>query len=389
VRPNLRHLRVFLSLVETGSVTRTAELCRLSQPAVTQAIGKLERAAERPLFTRTRRGIFPTPAGKALAARAGRAFARLDPALGDLTPRLRVTATVAQLQALIATHEAENFTLAARRLGLAQPTVHRAVTALEQEAGKPLFERTAYGMVATRPAQALAQAARLAFAEFDQAESDLADLAGREVGKIVIGAMPLSRAFLLPRTIARFRIRRPKLPIRALDGPYEDLMAGLRRGEVDFLIGALRHPLPIGDVVQERLFDDSLVLVARPDHPALAADSPTLAGLARYPFIVATDGTPTRLAFDRLFHAARTEPASLIETGSMVLMRELLKLTDHIGCISRLQVEAELGYGTIRALPLALPETVREIGLTLRRGWVPTAAQRQFLDDLRAVLADT
>jgi DNA-binding transcriptional LysR family regulator len=45
----------------------------------------LQRAAEAPLFRRTPQGLFPAPAGEALARRIARAFARLDPALADST----------------------------------------------------------------------------------------------------------------------------------------------------------------------------------------------------------------------------------------------------------------------------------------------------------------
>jgi DNA-binding transcriptional LysR family regulator len=330
--------------------------------------------------------VYPTEAGEVMVARVRRALGLLDPVLSELAPRLVLTATTAQLRALIATREAENFTLAARRVGLAQPTLHRAVSQLEQEAGRPLFERTAHGLIATRAAQALAQAARLAFAELEQAEADLAELSGREVGRIVVGAMPLSRSHLLPRAIARFRERRPTLPVRALDGPYDDLIAGLRRGEVDFLIGALRDPAPIGDVVQERLFDDGLVVVARAGHPALAVPQPALGDLMQYPFIVATTGTPTRTAFDRLVDEAG-QPPSLVETGSMILMRELLRVSDHLGCISRLQVAAEIRLGAVAEVPVDMGATLRPIGLTLRRDWMPTRAQAEFLSDLRAVSA--
>lgn len=383
---NFRHLRVLTAVAQTGSITRAAGMCHVSQPAVTQAIGKLERETRSELFQRTTQGLFLTPAGEALSTRVNRAFAILDPVLTELAPRLRVTATSAQLHALVAMCEAENFTLAARRMGLAQPTVHRAVTQLEQEAGRALFERTAYGMIATRPALALAQAAQLAFAELDQGEADLADLSGREVGRIVVGAMPLSRSYFLARTVARFRERRPTLPIRVLDGPYHDLITGLRRGEVDFLIGALRDPAPIGDIEQQMLFDDSLVMVARRDHPLMHSRPLRLKALARYPHVVATGGTPTRQYFDRLFaEFGDGAPASIVETGSMILMRELLRVSDHIGCISRLQVAAEIDSGFITELPLELDGSSRPIGLTVRAGWVPTRAQAEFLEDLRTI----
>ena len=301
MKPNIRHLRVFLAAFDTGSATQAAASCLVSQPAVTQSIHKLEEQLGNRLFDRSSSGLFPTQAGELLASRVRRALRLLDAALSDLGPRLRLTATTSQLTALVAVVEMENFTLAARRLGLAQPSVHRAIGDLEKEAGKPLFERMSRGIVATRMAIRLAQAAQLAFAEFDQAEADLGELEGREVGRIVVGAMPLSRSSILPDAIASFRQKRPNLPIRALDGPYEDMVTALRRGEVDFLVGAMRNPQPVHDVVQEALFEDELIVVCRPGHPLLEQEDAGPELLASFPWVVNIEGTPARAMFDKVF----------------------------------------------------------------------------------------
>lgn len=385
--PGLRHLRVFLALLERGSVTAAAEACHVSQPAASQAIARLEGEAGVALVHHGREGFGPTEAGRAFGMRVRRALGRLDAALAQVAPRLVLTATRAQLTALIAVRDAENYTLAARRLGLAQPTVHRAVSHLESEAGRPLFERSGKRMVPGRAAQALADAARLCFSELAQAAAELAELTGREAGQIVVGAMPLARSIVLPRVIAGFRGLRPSMPIRVIDGPYEDLLPGLRRGETDLLIGALRQPAPVPDVVEEALFTDDLVLVARPGHP-LAGRAPGPDDLARYPWIVPRAETPARAQFERALGAlgatTLARPAS-IECASLVLMRELLILTDHIGCISRLQAGAEIALGTLVALDLRLPGTDRPIGVTVRADWLPTAAQAQFMQILRRV----
>ncbi|MDE3029252.1 MAG: LysR family transcriptional regulator, partial [Paracoccaceae bacterium] len=248
---------------------------------------------------------------------------------------------------------------------------------------RPLFERTSYGMVATRPAQALAQAARLAFAELDQAEAELAETLGRDVGQITIGAMPLSRSHILPNAIAAFRKIRPNLSLTVVDGPYADLLAGLRRGKIDMLIGALRDPAPIEDVEQYTLFHDTLVLVAGPDHPLLRGAPITLETLATYPWVVPLPGTPTRAHFDALFASlGNAAPQSLVSSGSLILMRQLLLVSDHLGCTSRLQAEAEIANGQMAVLPFDLAHTARPIGLTFRAGWQPTAAQQLFLSML-------
>ncbi|ANT63145.1 hypothetical protein AYJ57_21905 (plasmid) [Salipiger sp. CCB-MM3] len=54
---NLRHLRVFLAVAEEAQITAAAERFNVSQPAVTQMLGKLETQAGGALFDRTSRGF--------------------------------------------------------------------------------------------------------------------------------------------------------------------------------------------------------------------------------------------------------------------------------------------------------------------------------------------
>ena len=105
MKPNIRHLRVFLAAFDTGSATQAAASCLVSQPAVTQSIHKLEEQLGNRLFDRSSSGLFPTQAGELLASRVRRALRLLDAALSDLGPRLRLTATTSQLTALVAVVE--------------------------------------------------------------------------------------------------------------------------------------------------------------------------------------------------------------------------------------------------------------------------------------------
>jgi len=381
---NLRHFRVFLAVAQDRSASAAAERCGVSQPAVTQALNKLDREAAGGLFQRTRKGIFLTERGRLFDARVRRAMDRLDKALAEVSPRLTLTATSTQLRALIAVAEAQNFALAARALGIAPPSVHRAITQIEREAARPLFERTSFGMIPTRPCRRLTQAARLAFAEFDQAETDLAEFDGRDAGRIVIGALPLSRSVVLPEAMARFHALRPGQRVTIFDGSYDEMLAGLRRGDIDVIIGALRDPLPVSDVVQEPLFTDRLAFLSGPDHPLAGASDIPLEKLARHGWVVPRKGAPTRAQFDALFLGrGLPQPDSIVECGSILLMRELLNRSDLLGCISAHQAEAEVSRGLVARLDIAIRSRERAIGLTYRADWVPATAQRLMLDLIR------
>lgn len=378
--PNLRHLRLALAVAEGGSASYAAEKLHISQPAVTQALAGLERDFGQTLFLRRSRGLEPNAAGRMLIRRLDRAFGHLDPALQAIAPRLVLTATAAQLRALAAVAEAGGVTLAARHLGLAQPTVQRAVTQIEREAARPLFERSARGLRPLRPTRDLARAARLAFAEVDQAQGDLAALSGGDGDRVAVGAMPLSRAAILGPALSRLRDRFPKVPVRVIDGPYPDLLAALLRGEAHVLIGALRFPPPPEEVEQIELFQDRLVIAHRPGHP-LAGHSPDLAALTACPWVVGAPGSPSRDHFDRLFGPAAGRGA--IETGSVILAREVLLSSNALGLVSERQIAPELARGTLQVLPLSPEGTERGIGLTLRRDFLPTPAQAALIEILR------
>lgn len=385
VKASLRHLRIVLAVADTGSVTKAAALFHVSQPAVSAALQGIEAALGTAMFDRHPKGLVPTSAGAAVALRIRRALAMLDPALSDLSPGLTRRATMAQLTALIAVTECESFSAAARHLQLAQPTVHRAVRQLEGEVGRSLFDRTAQGVIATRAVQHVVTVARLAMAELEQAEADVADLSGREVGQVVIGALPLSRSVLLGPAIAHFRATWKTLPIRVIDGPYPDLALALRRGAIDILVGALRPAAP--DLTQEVLLQDSMAIVARPDHP-LRKGAPKPADMAGCPWVVAAKGTPARKQFSAMFDAAQLpSPYNLVETGSMALLCDLVGRSDHLGFVSALQAEREIAKGTLSRVPFQPQGTLRPIGLTMRHDWHPTRAQRDLIAALRHTVA--
>jgi DNA-binding transcriptional LysR family regulator len=76
----LRELRLFVAVVEEGSIHAGARRLRLTQPAVSQTLRKLERQVGGPLLVRTARGVQLTPAGAALLEQAYDILGRMDAA---------------------------------------------------------------------------------------------------------------------------------------------------------------------------------------------------------------------------------------------------------------------------------------------------------------------
>jgi LysR family transcriptional regulator, regulator for genes of the gallate degradation pathway len=389
---NFRHLQVAREVGRHGTFSAAAREIALSQPATTQAIAALERAVGASLFNRSNAGVTPTPAGQLFIERVGRANGHLRDALGESArvpsaklQRIERSLTTAQLNSLVAVVEHGSFSLAARAQGVSQPTIHRAARELERLVGLPLFERTSFGVQPTREAQRLARGAKLAFAEIDQARAELAAAGGGEAGRTVIGAMPLARSFLLPRALIEFTNEHPRHLVSILEGSYDNLMAELRGGTADFLIGALRDPLVFKDVVQEHLFDDELAIIVRVGHPLLAQKRTSVRALAKYPWIGPRRESPLHDQFDLMFRAAGVPaPEPTIECNSLVAARSLLLESDRVMLLSVHQIHYDLKAGLLAALPHPQGRVTRAIALTMRANWRPTRAQEHLLELIRA-----
>jgi len=392
---NLRHIRVFLEVAKGGGITAAANAVNLSQPAITQAIAKLEGVFRQKLFVRHHPGMFPTEAGALFQMRAERAHSLIregctlalrKQARGNSIAALPfdqlITST--QLRALLAVERSGNFTLAARHIGVSQPSLHRVSRDLEAVSGLRLFVKNRQGIELTDAARALAQYSKLAYSELKHAFEEIDAIRGVDSAHITVGTLPLARSFVLPTAINDLTANRPSIQISVVDGPYDDVLHGLRHGEIDFIIGALRDPVPIDDVDQEALFTDRLGIFARTGHPLAGKTTVTLDDLLSYPWTVPRPGTPTRKHFDALFKDAGKEPPErLVDTGSHVLMKGLLKGSDRLALISAHQMQEEAAGRQVAHIPFDLPGTVRPIGITTRRDWRPTPAHRQFMTLLR------
>jgi LysR family transcriptional regulator of gallate degradation len=370
---NIRHLNAVAAIVRSGSISKAARAVNLTQPAITQGIAKLERQIGLSLFERRPGGMLPTEAATLLAARAEAALRLIGNA----------HATAAQIRAFVALARGGSYAVAAAETGLAEASLHRAVADLSLVMGNKLVDRRGRGVALTRRGIVVARNFSLALAELRSGIAELAALQGREVDRIMIGAMPLSRARLLPNAVAAFHSAHPQVDIAIAEGSHVELVGPLRDGEIDMMVGALRDPSPGDDLKQMPLFADRPVIIARPDHPLIGQGALSPADLVAFPWIVPGEGTPLRDLWRRMFAAAGVDaPHVPIESGSVMTIRQLLIGSDFLTLLSPDQVAMELRAGWLVQLAEAPGDLSRMIGVTTRADWRPTPMQDRFIDEL-------
>lgn len=396
--PNLRHARLYCACLSLGSVTRAAEVIGVSQPAASQALARLEEIYGAALFDMTDGKPTATDAGRIVQARTQRALELIRAGcarLRQLTAEISETAvenllSTPQLRAISAFAEGGSFSSAARILKQTQPAVHKMARSLEASLQQDLFEGAGRSIRLSDKGVAVARWARLALNEFESAAADVRELRGSFEGEVYIGALPFSRASLVPDSIARVLVRHPRARFSIAEGRYGDMLHDLEMGRLDLLVGAMRKELSSANLVQNELFTYRLSVLARADHPLVGKPNVTLSDLADYPWIMARPETPSREVFQTLVarFPADKPVVSSVETGSLVAARGILMNTDHLALISSHQAAYEIRAGFLKVLDFDTGDSGHMIGITTRKHWLPTSLQSEYLKELYAVAAE-
>jgi len=169
-----------------------------------------------------------------------------------------------QLRYLIAVAETENFTRAAEKLFVTQPTLSQQIINLEKELGHKLFHRLGRKAVLTEAGTIFIDRARRILFEADNAAKELQDDPSLE-RRIHIGAIPTVAPYLLPPLIALCREKHPNLQINVREDFRPQLVRGVLEGELDLAITA--HPVKNKQVAVDSLMTEPLLLVVGRDHP--------------------------------------------------------------------------------------------------------------------------
>ncbi len=372
-QPNIRHLAAFVATVAHGSVTRASRAVNLTQPALTQAIARLEADIGCALFDRGAGGMTPTEPARLLAPRVEAAL--------ELIGSPRVTGT--QLRAFLAVARAGSYAGASKVTGLTSASLHRAVADLSVALRQALVERRGRSVLLTPAGERRARAFGLAIAELRAGFAEVAGWLGRTGGRIVVGAMPLSRAQWLPGALLRFTAVHPGVSVSVVEGSYGELVGPLRDGEIDLVLGALRDPALAADLVQESVFEDRPAIMMRAGHPLAAESHAPEYRLLDYPWIMPSADTPLRIYWEDMMRKAGLEPPPVnIECGAVLTVRQLLLGSDALTMLSPPQLAVEIEAGLIVHRPPPIP-VVRPIGLLTRAGWRPTDLQAAFVAELK------
>src|SRR6266508_598303 len=145
-------------------------------------------------------------------------------------------------RSFVAVAEEGSFTRAARRIGIAQPSLSQQIRSFERELGGPLLERLPRAIRLTSAGRALLPEAQAAVRAAEHAVSAARNAFGLEAGELEVATVLSMAVGLLPRSIRVWHERYPNVAIRLHEFRHRRLLEdAVEQGAADFAIG----PLPL------------------------------------------------------------------------------------------------------------------------------------------------
>jgi LysR family hydrogen peroxide-inducible transcriptional activator len=192
-----------------------------------------------------------------------------------------------QLETFLKVAEARSFAEAARQLGISQPAVSQIIARLEELYGGDLFERQRGAPVALTPiGRAILPTVRLLLFTIDRQVGRALATAQSMTGSLAIGFYPGLGSSPLSAGIAEFHQACPEVQLRFVEASPSELHRQLNERILDITFTALLPELTGGAVVQERLWEEPLVVGIRDDHPLAVSENLRWADLSSHSILL-------------------------------------------------------------------------------------------------------
>lgn len=200
-----------------------------------------------------------------------------------------------QLNVFLTAAETLNFTQAAQRLHMTQPSVSQHIQSLEQHFGMPLFVRSGRTVELSDAGLALVPLARELVNQSIHLEEAMASLQGEVHGHLQVGCSTTPGKYVLPHLLAEFHRSHPRVTVTCQVRPQADALDMLCAGQVHFALASAELER-CTDVEFRKFMSDPVHLIAQRSHPWAQRESVEPEELLEGEFIFREAGSGTMAA---------------------------------------------------------------------------------------------
>jgi LysR family hydrogen peroxide-inducible transcriptional activator len=231
--------------------------------------------------------------------------------------------TITQLHYVLAVAEHQNFTKAAQKVFVTQPTLSMQIQKLEDELDVLIFDRSKKPIELTETGKKIVQQARNIVNESDRIKDIVDQQKGFVGGLFRLGIIPTVMPTLLPMFLTNFIKKYPKVRLKIEELHTEAMIERLRDGHLDAGIAAT--PLELDNIREQPLYYEPFVGYIPTGHRLHSQEKLTVEELDLDDILLLEDGHCFKEGILNLCKSTRTseEDRFQLESGSFETMVKL------------------------------------------------------------------
>jgi DNA-binding transcriptional LysR family regulator len=250
-----------------------------------------------------------------------------------------------------------NYTRAAERLQISQPTVSRQIRQLEEELEVSLFDQLGKSLYVTPAGETLAAEAVKALGALDRLVEAVQTHHGANHGTLRVGASSTPGLYLLPRLLMEFKESFSEVKFDYCVTNSRQIEKLILKNDLD--IGFVGVPLNNASIVERLVVGDEIICIASLGHPLAKKSNIPVRILSDETWIVREAGSATRRLFEGWYKRQNGQWRQVIALDSPETVKKLVVAGLGISFASRVSVSEELERGELASLSVE--------GLSLRR----------------------
>jgi LysR family transcriptional regulator, low CO2-responsive transcriptional regulator len=294
-----------------------------------------------------------------------------------------------QLEVFINVAESGSFSKGAEATFITQSTVSQHISALENEFGLKLLDRTGKGALLTEGGKLLLERARRLVDNAREIPLALSRFKGVEEAVLRIAGSGIPGEYMIPAALPLLISRFPGLTLMLVQGNSREVLAKLLAEEVEF--GVVGGWLAEDGLELTPFARDELVLIAPAGHRWSGGGALPLEEMLGEPFVLRTRGSGTGKAATDALCEAGIDPARLrvaAHLGSNEAVKRAVLAGVGVSFVSAISVQRELAQGALVQVPVQKVTISRQFYLASRKGRELSPAALAFSAMLTELYAD-
>jgi LysR family hydrogen peroxide-inducible transcriptional activator len=294
--------------------------------------------------------------------------------------------SLAQLRAFAAVAEHLHFRDAAAAIGMSQPALSGAVSALEETLGVTLLERTTRRVLLSPAGERMAVRAKAVLDEVGALMEEAEAVRAPFTGVLRLGVIPTVAPYLLPTVLRLMHEAYPELDLQVHEEQTSSLVEGLTAGRLDLLLLAV--PLGVPGVTELPLFDEDFVLVTPLDHWLGGREGIPREALRELNLLLLDEGHCLRdQALDICREAGRRDAPVTTTAAGLSTLVQLVAGGLGVTLLPRTAVAVETSRSSqLLTGYFAEPAPTRRVALAMRTGAARAAEYEELAEALRGAL---